>query len=91
MEFSPLHIGIAAGICTAISMIPQLIKILKEKKSEQVSVPMILILLSGLALWVWYGFVKKDFPVIITNCFSLLVNILLAIFSIRYKKKKTAQ
>ncbi|MFT3750461.1 MAG: SemiSWEET transporter [Agriterribacter sp.] len=88
MEFNALHIGIAAGICTAVSMLPQLIKILKEKKAEQVSIPMIAILLSGLSLWIWYGIAKKDFPVIITNCFSLLLNITLIIFSVRYKKRK---
>ena len=41
-------IGIIAGICTSISLLPQLIKIIKGKK------PMIfLILLAGLAGWVW--------------------------------------
>ena len=88
MELNPLHIGIAAGLCTAVSMVPQLIKVLKDKKAEQVSVLMILILLGGLALWVWYGFAKKDLPVIITNCFSLLLNILLVIFSVKFKRNK---
>jgi MtN3 and saliva related transmembrane protein len=87
MELNVLHIGIAAGACTAISMVPQLAKIIKEKKAEQVSLPMIAILISGLAFWIWYGIVKKDMPLIITNSFSLLLNIALIIFSIFYKRK----
>jgi MtN3 and saliva related transmembrane protein len=30
-------IGIAAGICTATSLIPQVVKTIKEKKAEDVS------------------------------------------------------
>lgn len=86
MDIKPIYIGIAAGICTAIAMLPQLIKIIRTKEAEQISLAMILILLTGLGLWIWYGFVQEDYPVIITNAFSALVNMLIIIFSIKYKK-----
>ena len=76
-------VGIAAGVFTGTSMLPQLIKILKEKKASQVSVFMLVILIAGLSLWVWYGFLKKDWPIIVTNLFSLVVN--LAMIFLRYK------
>lgn len=86
MKIDPLYIGIMAGIFTVISMIPQLVKILKEKKAEQVSVPMIVILLAGLAMWIWYGIVRKDIPLVMTNGFSFLLNSALILFSLKYKK-----
>jgi MtN3 and saliva related transmembrane protein len=79
-------IGIGAAILTAISMLPQLIKIVKEKKAESVSLLMIIILMSGLALWVWYGIKKDDYPIIATNIFSLAVNSLLIFFGLKFKK-----
>ncbi|MEJ7913726.1 MAG: SemiSWEET transporter [Chitinophagaceae bacterium] len=79
------YVGIGAGILTACSMIPQLIKIVKEKKAEEVSILMILVLMAGLSLWVVYGIMKDDWPIIITNCFSVAVNILLLFFRIKYK------
>ena len=72
-------IGIAAGICTGVSLLPQLIKIIKEKKAEDISWIMLFILLTGLAGWVWYGLLKQDYPIIITNSFSILVNIAIKI------------
>jgi MtN3 and saliva related transmembrane protein len=81
------YIGIIAGICTAVSLLPQLFKIIKEKKAENISYFMLFILLSGLALWVWYGLLKNDYPLIITNSFSFLVNILVILYTIKYKKK----
>lgn len=81
-------IGIGAAVLTAASMLPQLIKIIREKKSEGISIFMVAVLISGLSLWIWYGWIKKDYPIIFTNIFSLIVNILLIIFGIRYKIKK---
>ena len=84
------YVGIGAGICTGISMLPQLIKIIREKKAEDISYFMLIILMTGLVGWIWYGILKKDAPIIFTNAFSLLVNLLIIIFSAKYKKSKPA-
>lgn len=83
-----LHIGIAAGACTGVAMLPQLYKIIKQKKAEQISIGMIIILLSGLVLWIFYGLISKDYPIIITNSFSALVNLLIIYYSVRYKRNR---
>ena len=82
-------VGIAAGIFTGSSMLPQLIKIIREKKASQVSVFMLLILIAGLVLWVWYGFIKEDWPIIITNLFSLVVNLMMMFLRYKYRHKKS--
>ena len=81
-------LGIVAGNLTSISMIPQLIKVLKEKNAEDLSFVMILVLITGLSLWVWYGFIKDELPIILSNAFAVLVNIILLICCMIYKKKK---
>jgi MtN3 and saliva related transmembrane protein len=87
MSINPNIIGITAGVFTAASMLPQLVKILREKKADDISLPMLFILFTGLSLWIWYGCLKTDWAIIGTNIFSLLVNILILIFSIKYKKQ----
>lgn len=82
-----LYIGIFAGICTAVSLLPQLIKMIKEKKAEDISMIMLVVLLAGIATWIVYGVMKNDYPIIITNSFSFVVNLLIIIFSLKYKKK----
>jgi MtN3 and saliva related transmembrane protein len=77
-------VGIAAGILTAISMLPQLIKMVKEKKAEDVSITMLLVLMAGLAMWIAYGILRQDWPIIVTNSFSLLVSITTAILRVKY-------
>jgi MtN3 and saliva related transmembrane protein len=80
-------IGIIAGICTGVSLLPQLIKIIKDKKADDISWVMLFVLLAGLAGWVWYGILKEDYPIIITNSFSFLVNVAIIFCIIRFQKK----
>jgi MtN3 and saliva related transmembrane protein len=85
MKDYSLYVGIGAGVCTAISLLPQLIKIIKEKKAEAISFFMLFILLAGVGGWIWYGYLRSDYPIIITNSFSFIVNVLVIIFSAKYK------
>jgi MtN3 and saliva related transmembrane protein len=79
-------IGLSAGILTACSLLPQVIKTFREKKADDVSLLMLFVLQAGLVLWIVYGFKRDDIPIIVTNCFSLLVNITMVFLRIRYKK-----
>ena len=88
MKDYSLYVGIGAGVCTAVSMLPQLLKIIKTKKADDISYVMVAFLLTGVAAWIWYGILKTDYPIIVTNCFSFIVNLLVLIFSFAYKKKK---
>ncbi|UUV20393.1 SemiSWEET transporter [Paenimyroides aestuarii] len=79
-------IGTIAGILTSISMLPQLIKVLKEKEVENISHGTIIVLICGVALWVVYGVLKNEWPIILSNGFSVLVNVTLHVYYHVYKK-----
>ena len=80
-------LGLIAGGITSIAMMPQLIKVIKEKNAEDISVVMLLVLITGLSLWVWYGILQNELPIILSNSFSVLVNITLLICCMLFKKK----
>ena len=80
-------VGLVSSIFTGVSLIPQLVKIIKEKKAEAISLGMLAVLFIGLCGWVYYGILKEDWIIIISNAFSLVVNILIFIFSMKYKEK----
>ncbi len=82
-------IGILASIFTSSCLLPQLIKIIREKKAENISLGMLIAMLTGIALWIYYGFLKDDWIIIISNSFSLLINITTTLLSIKYKTKKS--
>lgn len=79
-------VGITASIATGTSLLPQLMKIIKDKKAESISFLMLGILFVGLAFWIYYGFLKDDWIIILSNSFSIIVNIFIVIFSMKYQK-----
>ena len=78
-------VGFIAGILTAIAMLPQIIKTVKEKKAQSISVFMLLVLMIGVSLWIVYGFLNKDWPIIITNIISFGLNVTMFFLRIKYK------
>lgn len=82
------YIGIIAGAFTSVSLLPQLVKIIKEKKADDISYFTLGVLVTGLALWVWYGVRQEDIPIIITNALAVLINIMVIFFTARYKKNR---
>lgn len=80
-------IGIFASIGTAMSMVPQLTKLIKEKKADDISMYMLIVLFAGIGCWIAYGILKSDWIIIISNSFSFLVNVALTILTIKYKVK----
>jgi len=81
-------VGMGAGAFTAISLLPQLIKILKERKAQDISLFYLFVLLTGLGLWIWYGILKEDLPIIITNIVSALLNIATLLAGMKYKARR---
>ena len=82
----PTIIGILAGICTTAAVIPQILKAWKTKKVEDVSPAMYAVLLLGITLWVVYGVLRNDWPIIATNGLSLSLNAIMLFLMVRYKR-----
>lgn len=84
----PGVIGIVAGVLTSVSLLPQLIKIIREKKAQNISYLMLIVLISGLGCWVWYGVLREDIPIIVTNSISFLINSLVIFYTVKYKERE---
>ena len=63
--------GLAAGLLTTLSLVPQVTKIWKTKSAKDVSKRMFIAFCFGVALWLAYGIVKGDIPMMIWNSISL--------------------
>lgn len=89
---STQYIGLSAAALTALSLVPQLVKVWKDRDTGEISLLWLLTLCGGLALWTWYGFVLDDLPLILSSAFSLTVNSMLIILYFRFgnnRKKRT--
>lgn len=77
-------LGLVAGLCVSIAVIPQIRKAIKTKKVKDISPIMFGILMFGVVLWVVYGIIKNDLAIIATNAFSLFLNCIMLYLLIKY-------
>lgn len=66
-------IGFAAAILTTIAFLPQALKIWRSRSSRDVSLGMAVTLLIGVVLWLTYGLLRADLPIIAANVVTLFL------------------
>ncbi|MDD4956143.1 MAG: SemiSWEET transporter [Candidatus Omnitrophica bacterium] len=66
-------IGFIAGTCTTMSFVPQVMKIIRTRHVRDISLHMYLMLTFGIVMWLIYGVVKDQIPIIVANSVSLVL------------------
>ena len=85
-DFLISAIGILASIFALSSTVPQIIKGVKTKKMDDVSVWLILSLIVGLSLWVIYGIGISDVVIVGGNTVGVSLNVVLLFLKFRYSR-----
>lgn len=66
-------LGFTAALFTTVCNIPQAVKIIRTRQTKDISALSYLALLIGLILWIVYGILRNDWPLIIANAISALI------------------
>jgi len=66
-------VGLAAGLLTTIAFIPQVVQIWRSKSAKDVSLPAFVAFTLGVGLWLAYGILKQEPPIIIWNTVTLVL------------------
>jgi len=64
-------IGFVAGTCTTLAFLPQVIRTWRTRSTEDISLGMFSLMVFGIALWLFYGIVIGDWPLIVADGISL--------------------
>jgi MtN3 and saliva related transmembrane protein len=83
MESTTL-IGLAAGFLTTIAFVPQVTKIWKSKSAKDVSLPTFVAFAIGVALWIAYGIMKQEPPIVLWNGVTLLLAIAILWMKVKF-------
>ena len=81
-------IGLMAGLITTLGYVPQIIKGYRSRSMEDVSIYMPLVLMAGLSLWLFYGIIIGDVPIIFWNAVSVILNAAIISMKLHYGKQK---
>ena len=77
-------LGYIAGALTTISFVPQVIKAWKTKSTRDISLGMFLIFTLGVLLWLVYGILRFDLPIIAANSVTVTLALLILMMKLRF-------
>ena len=77
-------IGYVAGTCTTLAFLPQVIRTWKTRSTDDISLGMFSLMVFGIGLWLFYGVVTEDWPLIIADGFSLFLAAMILLMKIRF-------
>jgi len=80
--------GLAAGFLTSIAVIPQVVRTWRIKHAKDISIWQPLILIAGMFLWLFYGILLRDLPLIAANSFSISCYLVLLGMKIVYDRRE---
>ena len=84
MDFETL-LGYTAGFLTTTAFIPQVLKIWKTRSADDVSLPTFVAFTIGVGLWLVYGIVKDEPPMILWNGVTLVLAAAILAMKIKFR------
>jgi MtN3 and saliva related transmembrane protein len=79
-------VGIAAGSLTTLSLVPQVIKTWRSRSAKDLSLSMLLVFITGVALWETYGLMLGAPPIIVANGFTLALLLTMLAMKMKYSR-----
>ena len=80
-------LGLVATCFTTSSFVPQVITTYKTRDVSGISLSTYVIITFGLALWLIYGILKHDLPLIVANSMMVILTFSIAVMKIKFEKK----
>lgn len=79
------YVGYAAGGLTVLSLVPQAVRAFRTREVHDVAWGLITLLIASGALWVVYGVLSSQLPVILTNVGVVVLAGVLLVAKIRFR------
>ncbi len=86
MEFAPF-VGSLAAILTTSAFVPQAIKIIKTRKTKDISLLMYIVLTTGILCWLIYGILIQQAPIIFANSIGFTLTFIILVLKIKFGMK----
>jgi MtN3 and saliva related transmembrane protein len=77
-------LGLAAAFFSTFAFLPQLVKTWTTRSTRDISLAMFAVLVTGIVLWLAYGIIKSDLPLIAANATTLAFAGTILYFKLRY-------
>ncbi len=80
------YLGLVGVVSGSLTFVPQVYKAWKSRSVGDLSMWMIMILIANVSIWLVYGIVRNDFPMILANAVIMSLSLLMLYFKLTFKK-----
>jgi len=77
-------VSAAAAVLTTVAFVPQAIHIIRFKETRAISLQMYVVFASGVALWLVFGVMIWNWPIIAANAITLALALAIIRMKLRY-------
>jgi MtN3 and saliva related transmembrane protein len=84
-------IGYAAGFCTTLSFVPQVLRAWRTRSAKDFAWAWLIVFELGLVLWLAYGIALHDWPMIFANSVTISLCSLLMLMKIHFARNAPLQ
>lgn len=80
-------IGLAAAALTTLSFLPQVLKVWRSRRADDLSLATFGMFCAGVVLWLAYGVLIGDLPLIVSNAVTLTLAGSVLVLALRYRRR----
>lgn len=79
-------LGLLAATCTTVAFVPQAVKTWRTKSAGDLSAGTFVLFWTGVVLWLAYGLLIGDVPIILANVVTLALATTILVQIVRYRR-----
>jgi len=80
-------VGSVAALLTTAAFVPQVVRVLRLKSAQDISLTTFLVFSAGMAIWTVYGFLIDSVPVILANTVTLILALTIVVLKLSYERE----
>ena len=84
----PTLIGSVGAVCTTGAFVPQVVRVWRLKRADEISLATFLAFAVGTSVWLVYGFLIDSIPVIVANGATLVLALTIVVLKLSYDRTR---
>jgi len=76
-------LGFAAALCTTAAFVPQVVRSWRTRSTRDVSLTMFVVMTTGVLLWLIYGLLVHDRPLVVANGVTFVLSLTILVMKLR--------
>lgn len=83
-------VGACAAVCSTASFVPQAWKVIRTRDTAAISKRMYVVTVAGFSLWLAYGLLLEQWPLILTNGICLALSAFILMMKLLPQRRREA-